>query len=363
MLKTNIYELGGHHYHWDSDRLVLVLMKAGRNDGKQRRSPQTGKLQVLLNGRWHNVQTVRDQRPDDRWKYDPNLPDPRTQPGYAPITHQQLIERGKAIASKFLAGVDSANEEWKKQESSLAAKRDAARAVLLKAKGEEVRTAKAAYDKALQNLDDAEAIAKSRSIDSMRIFREYLLSTGLDDAEAQKLSDRVEINPQVSAWISEETLRGQMKEFFKITGGKGANVKRLVKEQDRACAYRDTRTINMGSAVPDQGKLPVLWHELGHFVEFDDFEYVDASTRWVKGKATGEPKSLNEIFGGRFYDEGESAYPGDFIHPYVSRVYPQKDATEVISMGLERFCSQEAMLNLYQKDSEHFYLILGVLQS
>jgi hypothetical protein len=57
------------------------------------------------------------------------------------------------------------------------------------------------------------------------------------------------------------------------------------------------------------------------------------------------------------------AYPGNWINPYVGKVYDDYPSTEVVSMGLEQFASPRAMAQFYLKDKEHFALTLGIIES
>ncbi len=62
------------------------------------------------------------------------------------------------------------------------------------------------------------------------------------------------------------------------------------------------------------------------------------------------------------YSDGGLAYPGEFVHPYVGRVY-DNNTTEVLSMGTEHLASADRMQQLYEKDPEHLALILGILKA
>ena len=56
--------------------------------------------------------------------------------------------------------------------------------------------------------------------------------------------------------------------------------------------------------------------------------------------------------------------PDKFVDPYVGKVYDGyfgEKATEVVSMGIERFHSPESMKEFRDKDPDHFHFILGVL--
>jgi len=86
-----------------------------------------------------------------------------------------------------------------------------------------------------------------------------------------------------------------------------------------------------------------------------------ASQTWRADKATGDyPEPLKEITGNRFYTEDEKAYRGKFFNPYVGKYY-NDGATEVISMGIERFSDASSMRQFRNQDRSHFNFTIGVL--
>jgi hypothetical protein len=60
---------------------------------------------------------------------------------------------------------------------------------------------------------------------------------------------------------------------------------------------------------------------------------------------------LRTLLPGSNYASDEEAYAGSFIHPYVSKYYPDNwPSTEVVSMGVERFASAATILDFYLRD-------------
>jgi hypothetical protein len=111
-------------------------------------------------------------------------------------------------------------------------------------------------------------------------------------------------------------------------------------------------------------------HEAGHFLEHSVPGLVDAATTFRDKRGTeyalregrsGVVKAkLSTLAPDHKYDDDEVAVRGNFVSPYVGKVY--SDATEVISMGLERF-HPDALGTFLAADREHALLILGVLVS
>ena len=110
-----------------------------------------------------------------------------------------------------------------------------------------------------------------------------------------------------------------------------------------------------------------IYHEYGHHVEFANRDIAQAMTDWIKSRASGSPEKLNKLIPDGGYRDNEVAYPDEFIHKYVGKVYvgdgsliPQ---TEAFSMGIEHFVNEWKMKRLFERDPEHFYLMLGVLKT
>lgn len=188
---------------------------------------------------------------------------------------------------------------------------------------------------------------------------------------AKTLADRVTIpkRGEGSAFTKAEVtnIRGAIAEFFQLTGAKGsASLQKVAatKGQYRAFAEKENGLIDLGAlryATPTDpnAKKPLLFHELGHHVEFENLALAKQAKRWVRSVRTGDQQALSLLTGSNAYGEGETAYPDHFVAPYVGKFYD--DATEVVSVGLEHFVDGRAMFELYRRDPEHFYLILGII--
>ena len=111
-----------------------------------------------------------------------------------------------------------------------------------------------------------------------------------------------------------------------------------------------------------------LLHEVAHRAEYSNPEVSLASKDWIRARALAAGNSgtvgsrLKDITGSDFYDKEEIAVEDHFVSPYVGKLYPDA-ATEVLSVGLEHFDDPGRMLQLYRRDPEHFFLVLGSLET
>jgi hypothetical protein len=97
-------------------------------------------------------------------------------------------------------------------------------------------------------------------------------------------------------------------------------------------------------------------------MEYENPQLAFASRKFIEDQATSsEPARLKDITGENYRDH-EMAFPGNFIHPYVGKIYgPAGEGTEVISMGVEQFTDPKRMSEFYKRDPEHFNFILGAI--
>ena len=120
--------------------------------------------------------------------------------------------------------------------------------------------------------------------------------------------------------------------------------------------------INVGKQPSTEEAESDLWHEFGHHVEFSNPDLLPAMKSWIQTRASGKLEKLSVLTGDPSYKDDEVAWAGNFgLGPYVGKDY--ESATEVISMGLEKFSTPSKMFDFYLKDPEHFALTLGVLDS
>jgi SPP1 gp7 family putative phage head morphogenesis protein len=195
-------------------------------------------------------------------------------------------------------------------------------------------------------------------IGTMFKIRQDLIKANPSNPQVAKL----QISKKATTEMAEADIRSNIDEFSRITGGRGiSTLKQIVLDDDRAWADDETGELNIGRRGDDvAGIRRMLFHELGHFLEFENPGIAKAAKEWVESRATGKLSTLKDIDPG--YGDDETYYPDKFIDPYVGRLY-QDGSTEVVSMGIENFADPLKMAELYKKDPEHFNFIMGILSN
>lgn len=161
---------------------------------------------------------------------------------------------------------------------------------------------------------------------------------------------------------TEEKLRADIAEFYRITGGKVAplRIRQGSYGSGRASAMDNgdnaLDTIQIGNGFTKK----TLWHEMGHSVEFGDSTAKIAAHGFLKKRReSGKLFKLRDLTG-QGYRKDEVAYKDNFFDPYVGKYY--KDGyTEVMSMGFECLSSPEKAAILASKDKEHLALVMGYM--
>jgi hypothetical protein len=207
------------------------------------------------------------------------------------------------------------------------------------------------------------APTRNRAIEIIKEIRQTLRASG-DFQKARDAVAAIDIASNLKAKIPSKDLRGIVLEMLQIANGKGADsLKNLRLSEDprgRSYGNRGQQAIYLGIKKTPKLQKTSLAHEMGHHIEYNSPEIRRKALEFVRSRATAaEQVSIAEMTGNPGFGD-ETAYPDDFVHPYVGKVYKQ-GTTEVISMGLQHFSSPEEMLELYQRDREHFLLIVGIL--
>lgn len=221
----------------------------------------------------------------------------------------------------------------------------------------EGRVYKQKFEQAKKITQEAEKAAES--------FRQKLIDeSSISQEQADKLASSIKINKEAADVVSEKELRAQASEFYRLMGGKGAeSIRSFTKDSDRASANPEKGTVNIGNSA----KKSILFHEMAHHFEYNRKELAESSVGWIQSRATGKIAKLKDLTGNENYRETEVALPDKFLNPYVGKVYRDsqgkiKPATEVISMGVERFSDPRSMVRFYLQDPEHFKFTLGAIR-
>jgi hypothetical protein len=158
-----------------------------------------------------------------------------------------------------------------------------------------------------------------------------------------------------------EDVRRDMAEFARLTSGRLRKVVIASNGSKRANATgihgHGSAVINLGSRFDKR----VLFHEFGHHLEADP-SILAAARGFLARRADGSGlHSMARLTGNKAYRPNEQAYRDNFFDHYVGKFY--KDATEVMSMGLESFSNPGMLGERMHKDPEMFAMIEGILRS
>lgn len=227
---------------------------------------------------------------------------------------------------------------------------------LVKLQDSQAATEKAIRERSQANSRKAEEVA------------EVFLKRLRKDGQVSDIGDRLKLDSKASAQlakdgISESSLRSWVNEFHHQTGLPAPSQLKMTYNDERPNYFAPTDTVNIGEKF---SKRMVL-HEVAHRAEYKSPEISLANKDWVrarclKGGFSSDTAKLKDLVPNDVYKDGEVALQDTFIDPYVGKVYPDL-ATEVLSMGLERFTSKKELVKLYTQDPEHFFLTLGAIQT
>ncbi|WNZ59183.1 DUF4157 domain-containing protein [Myxococcus sp. MxC21-1] len=231
---------------------------------------------------------------------------------------------------------------------------------------------KNARDWLLTSMESRSSANKAKAAEIMTELRNALLGEATPPAAA--IADAPAITPEGLKAIhshhrTEAEVRADIAEHYRMTGNAPPEGFFLTKgprtDDNRAEYFHAARYINVGN----KPSSTTMHHELSHRIEHVDPEISSASKSFVEARARrfvqpGQPietKPLSTLTGIESYKPYEHAYEGGFIDKYVGKVY-DSPATEVVTMGLERFNNPMEMAQLYRQDPEHFFYVLGVVQ-
>jgi lambda family phage portal protein len=153
-------------------------------------------------------------------------------------------------------------------------------------------------------------------------------------------------------------------DYQRLVKGKLTDIEKVENAKGRAFCRPDLKKIASEFDPMDTGMgKKVAYHELSHLLENQYPDIQSWVTKWRDSRAESKKLvSLKELRGDKNYASHEVAVKDKFIKPYVGKVYPGIKDTEVLSMGLEYFSSPSRMKILYEKDRDHFNLMVGILE-
>lgn len=228
--------------------------------------------------------------------------------------------------------------------------------------------------------------SKNREVGS-KIIDVLMSASTVSDEEATNFAESVVITPEAARNLAKyqggvDSLKSQLIKFHKLTNGKITNVKFDYYGDKRGGVFVGSGGRSATVILESSPDRAIVFHELGHVVEYTDKSIKDAAFEFIMSRAASmKLKSMNAVSSGG-YRLDEKCLAGDFIDPYIGKLYPNDgvdfndengkplkefnptadmiECTEVISMGLERLETPEAAAKFAAQDPEMFAFIVGV---
>ena len=198
------------------------------------------------------------------------------------------------------------------------------------------------------------------------VLNAVLESSSISQEEADAWSERQFFEKSALSRLKkngnydEAGLKKDLSEFYRLTGGRLGSVVIQTEGSRRANASHGSGVINIDSRFTKK----TFFHELAHLLEREpkilaaEIAFRDSRADMSKGL-----RKLRNITKNPGYKSDEVAYVGDYFDPYVGKVYPRNNSTEVMSMGLQMFSSPESIVDLRTKAPEMFNMMVGFMAS
>ncbi|MCA9550549.1 MAG: hypothetical protein KC933_10975 [Myxococcales bacterium] len=213
-------------------------------------------------------------------------------------------------------------------------------------------------------LDLEDEVARARRVVAPQLARLLMRLMMREDARAaSKIAERIRLHECARGVADPVRLRTWVRACCRLLGPLTPDPTRVAMTHTRARASYDP--LRGVVDVGDHPEASTIFHELGHAVEFAQPTVASALITWREARARkagfeGKLLRLRDVHPGVGYGPSERAVPDHFVSDYVGKVY-DTGATEVLAMGLEHFASGARMAQLYERDPEHFLLVLGLL--
>lgn len=219
----------------------------------------------------------------------------------------------------------------------------------------------ATADDIAANKAQAQEKASKLAVDqsAIDVLRDAFVSGRFDEQTMQrltKLNGRGKQPQDIDDAVLEAFLRDKAAAFYELTDlGPRPETLKLTFTGKRATYNHETGEVNIG--LPGKTFQDILIHELTHGIEHANQDISAASKSFVEARAenSGNGSKLQDI-----NSKGEQGLVGDFVSDYVGRVY-NSAATEVLTMSMQNLSNPALLFELYRKDPEHFYFMLGVV--
>lgn len=222
-------------------------------------------------------------------------------------------------------------------------------------------------DKAKDKLDELDKLTADLKspgrmiIDAIASKSPISVEAASDYASSQVIDKNV-ITSLAKKGYSEDALRADIAEFYRLVGGKIVPIQISAERSNRAFAQSGGDD-GLGKIVIDGSFTKrVLWHEMGHHVEYSNELARYAAQAFLERRRESDKLYMLRDIDHKGYDRSELAYKDAFYSFYVGKYY-KHGYTEVISMGFDCLATPERTAMLASKDKEHLELISGYAQS
>ncbi|MEG0870287.1 MAG: hypothetical protein RSG77_25065, partial [Hafnia sp.] len=175
-----------------------------------------------------------------------------------------------------------------------------------------------------------------------------------------------------AGWRTGYDARDIAAKVFTLTGGKLDTLKKIEHQSKvRASASQSRQSVTIDA---DTDAEHVMWHELGHHVEFSNPHLLERAKGFLKSKAAG--RLIYSNFGG--YGDAEYKVKTSLSHYYMSKIYMDNRvslasgkvlskapslnncrSTEVFSMALQCYADPELTANSYLNGDGIIEFLLG----
>lgn len=235
---------------------------------------------------------------------------------------------------------------------------------------------------------------EEKLVSIMSEIRDKLLNTSLTDKQVNDLVGRV--------WKighSDDKIEKHLVEFVRMFNGRGLTdfgdspagkgLKRVTESTERAKAYTSSGRILTNSFKP------TVFHEIAHLIEgqrpwMSGYAVIWRNNQGVSGeearsmyglrtlgakefqvnsKGRNVPVfPLNNLLSTNSFRDNEVAVAGNFLSPYMGRVYKPESgtkqrSTEVWSTAFEKFSDPQSMATLYKAHPDLFSAVVGMAVS
>lgn len=229
----------------------------------------------------------------------------------------------------------------------------------------------------LKDLNSVKYVEREKKIEELRVQLtdpgKKIINTLLDASpvtqqQAEEWAGRQKIDKSVltrlkkTTGYTEKSVRRDMAEFYRITGGKLRNIDIVTSSGKRANAgnigHVEFNEVRIDSRLDKE----TLWHEMAHHLEADPVARLAANGFLIKRRESDRVYSLRHLTGNKGFGRNEVAYKDEFINHYIGKVY-RDGVTEVFSMGIQYLSDPEKAAAFLAKDLEMASFITGYLQS